>query len=168
MRNFERDQSGAVLSDVIKFERQMKKYQITIYDDNNFHKLPVYSSRRKKQQINIFFSTEHKHFIALSNVKGFFGVAYHCRYCGHLRREQHRCGKVSDLLHSNESNLMFFPFLRYAIHASSIQDVGLITLLRIKRSFHSNAATVFATSGMNYVFRIIKSGVCRLEQIEIR
>lgn len=94
LRNFEKHNSGGVLADIVKFKKQLRKYQITVYDDMNFHKKTVYSSRRKKNKINIFFMRNDKHFIALSNVKGFFGIPAQCEFCGYLGRKKHRCGKL--------------------------------------------------------------------------
>lgn len=94
MKNFEKHASGGVLADIVKFEKQLRSYQITVYDDVNFHRRAAYSSRRKKRKINIFFITNEKHFIALSNVRGFFGVAAKCELCDHLGNKKHRCGKL--------------------------------------------------------------------------
>lgn len=96
MKNYLINQSGAVLSDLIKFGRTLKKYQITVYDDKYLHTQAVYSSqRRKKNQIYLFFSTQEKHFIALANVRMFFSCRHHCEYCGVLSLSpNHRCSKV--------------------------------------------------------------------------
>lgn len=97
MKNFEQSHCGAILPDILQFKKKLSSYQIVVYDDKNLHKAPVYSSTRKKNKINIFFLTQQQHFIALSNVTGFFGMQFLCEYCGYMTTSSvkyHRCAKV--------------------------------------------------------------------------
>lgn len=96
MKNYQKNQSGAILPDLIKFGKVLNKYQITVYDDKHLHTQAVYSSqRRKKMRIYLFFLTGEKHFIALSDVRMFFSCRHHCEHCGVLSlSSNHRCTKV--------------------------------------------------------------------------
>lgn len=95
MNNFQKSQSGAVLADLIKFGKTMKQYQITVYDDKNLHTQAVYSSRRKKRKIYLYFLTEEKHFIVIKNVRALFSARTHCERCDVISLSStHKCTQV--------------------------------------------------------------------------
>lgn len=77
MKNFLKSQSGAILPDLVHFSKKLKGYQITVYDDINMHKSPIFSTRRSKRQINIFFISEKKTFHRTIECKGFFRSEIH-------------------------------------------------------------------------------------------
>lgn len=90
--NYQKSGSGAVMADLSKFAAQMKNYQIMVYDDVHLHNKAIFCTKKCKRQINLFFLRNQKHFIALSNVKTFFGAKYDCE-CGRilLYTKSHRC-----------------------------------------------------------------------------
>lgn len=81
------------LSDLLKFNKVLKTYQITVYDDINLHKKVVYRSNRKcEKKINLFYLSQHEHVIAIANVKGFFGTPIYCNLCDMPQKsKKHYC-----------------------------------------------------------------------------
>lgn len=81
------------LLDVYKFNKVLKSYQITIYDDIRMNKIPIYrSSNKSANKINLFYLSEMQHCFAISNVKGFFGLSHYCQLCEMLySNKKHDC-----------------------------------------------------------------------------
>lgn len=89
---FDKNYYGGIVPDLMKFIKQLKGYQILVYDDESFHHKPIFRTKRSSKKMVLFFFREKKHFIALSNVKAFFGLKYMCELCDKLSNTRlHRC-----------------------------------------------------------------------------
>lgn len=86
---------GCTMTEITKFSKYFRNYQITVWNDLLLYKEPMFRNKKQtKKQINLFFLTEKQHFITLSNVCGFFGVRFHCQLCDRLLfTKRHRCSE---------------------------------------------------------------------------
>lgn len=84
------------LADLIQFNKVLKNYQISVFDDIHLHKKVLYRSSRKcDKKINIFYLSGIQHCIAIANVKAFFGVEYICKHCDSPQmNKKHKCDSI--------------------------------------------------------------------------
>lgn len=103
------DDAGATTIDLMKFAKQMPNYQIVVYDDVKLHRKPIFASLKTDKQINLFFLRKQKHFIALSNVKTFFGMPFICKLCSRISSNaKHKClAKCSSCFQSPPCNSVY-------------------------------------------------------------
>lgn len=81
---YDKNKLGGIIPDLKKFSKHLSEYKILVYDDEILYRKPVYRSNKSNKEIILFFFRKKKHFIPISNIKGFFGVRIKCRFCDKL------------------------------------------------------------------------------------